>query len=221
MKWDVVQVINKDLRSFCEVSVKFLCVYSFHIFWGRPLVLIMNLPSWEVPKVDMLYQECSSYLPPVATGYTLCRCPGASFRIFLATTLKGEASTPYNWVFWGETLQGKWDIPPWEKENHLQKSLGNRIFVSSQQFQQRSWFFWGRHIGISDIFIRPSTPSFLGGTTINHQSVPINDVFPRNWLWIYDIHFFLVDCLYICLGLGTLCWCNLFYSNVALIHTLP
>lgn len=110
----------------------------------------------------MLYQECSSYLPPVATGYTLCRCPGASFRIFLATTLKGEASTPYNWVFWGETLQGKWDIPPWEKENHLQKSLGNRIFVSSQQFQQRSWFFWGRHIGISDIFIRPSTPSFFG-----------------------------------------------------------
>lgn len=56
-------------------------------------------------------------------------------------------------------------------------------------------FFLGSDIGICDIFIRPSTPSFLGATTINHQSVPTSDFFPTHWLQKCDIHFLLIACI--------------------------
>ena len=172
----------------------------------------------------MLYQECSSYLPTVATRYTSsCRCLGASFRIFLATTLKGEASTPYNWFFWGGNPPGEMRYPTLGNRRTIFKSpLGKRIwYVSSQQFHKGHVFLGG----ISAYLI----------SSFGHQPLPFGCYYYQPSKCTYKrfffqetgceyttyISFLLVDCLYICLGLGPICWCNgVFYSSAA-PHKLP
>ena len=207
-KWEI---------KILEVSVKFLCVYSLSHFLRETTCahhesskLRSSKGRHVIPGMLLIFTTCCHRLHIVPLPRSILpHLPCNNSQRWSLHALQ------LGWVGQGNKISHL------GKRRTIFKSALVRGYSLVLSNFTKVMFFLGGHIGICDIFIRPSTPSSLGGTTINHQSVPTSDFFPRNWLLIYDIHFFLVDCLYICLGLGTLCWCNLFYSNVALIHTLP